>query len=382
MRRPNATTPRRPGFTLAELVVVLGIILLLVSLIAAAILKISDQGNVLITRKDISDLALAIEQFKSQMHVDYVPSRFRLRENLADYQVGISKGDQLDMDSWSYLKKVWPKLSPNGVVNWIGDPNFPNPPPGGFSAAAVDLEGHQCLVFFLGGIPSGGLPGQGRINIDSGPYIPTGFSTNPTNPAQFAGDRIGPFYNDFKSERLVVLPTSPVGAFPGVTPAQTNLYFFSYRDVWGRDTDINFNNLAAGLTPVYGYFSAYGKQNGYNRYLSGANPYYVATGAGVISDCPSLVVENFQAAITNPPTTTIGLWPYAQKLGGASGTQYANQTTYQIFCAGKNRVFGWGTNFAANPITYTWTPQSANNVSPAGQDDYSNFHDRQLGSGE
>src|SRR5262249_25160281 len=151
--------------------------------------------------------------------------------------------DQLDVESWAYLKKLFPKLpalptaANTVVINWIGDLNFPNQPAAGWPS--VDLEGHQCLVFFLGGIPTGTWNNQ--VNAV------TGFSTNPANPAFPGGDRIGPFYRDFRSDRLTIINTPPLN----VATSVTNNYFFSYLDPW------NVN--------PYAYFSAYKKVNGYNR---------------------------------------------------------------------------------------------------------------------
>jgi prepilin-type N-terminal cleavage/methylation domain-containing protein len=353
MRRPNATTPRRPGFTLAELVVVLGIILLLVSLIAGAVLKFAGQGDVLKARHEISNLALAINNFKTVMKVDYIPSRFRLREQISTYNLN----DKLDAESYAYLKKLFPKLSSQSVIDWNNN---------GVVDGAVDLEGHQCLIFFLGGIPS------------YGPNTCNGFSTNPSNPAAPGGERIngGPFYNDFKADRLVVVPTQPLN--PQVSIANGTQAggagFFSYLDPWAKD--INDGN-------VYAYFSSYTKNNGYNRYYN----YYLSLNVPAMqaTDCPFLTVENYQAI----GTTTQGLWPYAQKVGQSTNTtpEYLNPNTFQILCAGPNKVFGQGTVLVANggvwtTPSYVWTTATANVVSPLGQDDYSNFHDKQLGSGD
>jgi prepilin-type N-terminal cleavage/methylation domain-containing protein len=362
MTRFQARTRRRAGFTLVEVMVVVAIIAILVSLTAAAVFKVIGKGDELKARKDMSDLQLAIENFKAQFKVNFVPSRFRLRENLPDYIAGINAGDSLDIDSWAYLKQLFPKLSSAGQIDWNGN---------GVLDQAVDLEGHQCLIFFLGGIPS------------YNPNTCLGFSTNPSNPAfpftlpagppQAYGDRLGPYYGDFVSDRLVILQTNPVGTVGGAPAAVQNTSYFSYLDAWGKPSD-----LAQGITPVYGYLSSYAKTNGYNRYYQ----YYINTGAGVTSDCSSLVVEDYQN-IGNP---TQGLWPYAQKVN-LPQPQYVSSTSYQIFTAGKNKVFGQGTRLVISgsvytTTSYTWTSQTAGQVSPLGQDDFSNFYDRMLGSGD
>src|SRR5262249_22278655 len=135
-----------------------------------------------------------------------------------------------------------------------------------------------------------------------------GFSTNPLDPSTQFGDRIGngPFFADFKSERLVVLPTPPVST-PALAsnPSVTNTSYFSYQDPFAKDpTDWN----------VYAYFSSYGKMNGYNRYY---NYYGNNSNIGVpMNDCNSLTVEDYSTGnITPNGTYNGGPWPYAQKVG-------------------------------------------------------------------
>src|SRR5262245_25790805 len=109
MIRSPASPLRRAGFTLVEVLVVIAIIAVLVSLTAAAVFKISGQGDALVARNDISNFAQAVEQFKTEMKVEWLPSRFRLREDLYGYITGISSNDLLDAESWAYLKKLFPK---------------------------------------------------------------------------------------------------------------------------------------------------------------------------------------------------------------------------------------------------------------------------------
>jgi prepilin-type N-terminal cleavage/methylation domain-containing protein len=366
MIRANPAPTRRAGFTLIELLVVIAIIAILVSLTAAAVFKISGKGDELIARHDISNLAAAIEAFKQQMKVDFIPSRFRLREDLFGYIAGITSNppDQLDVESWAYLKKLFPKIpTPTAAVpnagsvslDWNNNGNVDQP---------VDLEGHQCLVFFLGGIPN------------YSPNNVTGFSTNPAKPSAAGGERIGPFYRDFKSDRLTIIATPPLSSNISVA----NSSYFSYLDPWG-------------VNP-YAYFSAYKKVNGYNRYL----PYYNSLNPAVnTSDCTTLTIEDRMTLSVG----TGAVWPYAQSVPGVANLlpTYLNKDTYQIISAGPDKVFGQGTPFAISKqgvwqtgqiingafVSYPnsiWSPQFASNQTPKGRDDFSNFHDRQLGSGD
>src|SRR5262249_19552722 len=150
-----------------------------------------------------------------KMNVDYIPSRFRLREDLFGYQVGMAAGDYLDQESWTYLKKLFPKLQtpsaayPNPGSVWI-DWNQT----GGAPDAPIDLEGHQCLVFFFGGFP--GYHRSGPPVSSTNPAFPGAAASAPLPPQPatpvgvlMTDERIGPFFQ-LKSNQLVALPTPPL----------------------------------------------------------------------------------------------------------------------------------------------------------------------------
>jgi len=351
----------RMAFTLVELLVVIAIIVVLVGMLMVGVFKALDTAYEARTRTDITQIAAAVESFKTKYQVSWVPSRIRLREILNTYDVNNANPAiaQLERDSIDYLQKVWPRLSgttipingtPAQWVDWNGDgvpdsqagvpPNFPNlnlQDPTLF----VDLEGEQCLVFFLGGIP--------QYNASTNTFTATGFSTNASNPSQPTGDRVPPFF-DFKSDRLRPWPGT-AGLFP------------SYLDGYGK-------------TP-YAYFSSYKTANGYNRYIAFGN-----------SDCQSLPATYVQAGVTYPTS----VWPYAQTLGASS--VYHNAQTFQLISAGKDTFFGPGSNPAATPPLpaygaastgpfLTWAPSYAGQAytqgQPGGYDDIGNFYDRLLG---
>src|ERR1043165_3616285 len=112
---------------------------------------------------------------------------------------------------------IWPDLDTttwtNSGIAWDGglDPN----------TNVWDLEGDQCLVFFLGGIPGS-------------PSSVLGFSTSRTNPTQAGGDR-----KDFYKFDSAHLYSRPGGTYP----------FLSYKDVYD--------------TTPYVYFSSGKRANGY-----------------------------------------------------------------------------------------------------------------------
>jgi hypothetical protein len=238
-----------------------------------------------------------------------------------------------------------------------------------------ELEGEQCLVFFLGGIP--------QPNPDGITFTATGFSTNPSNPAQPGGERNPPFF-EFRSDRLIhwTPPGQPDG-FVGTAPG-----FPSYLDGYGK-------------TP-YAYFSSYrtseSQSNGYNRYVNYSNPYLQLWPAGTIggtpcgdvtTDCQALPFAKGKPVDLNK----LGVWPYAQSTGPGGPLTYLNPRTFQIISAGKDLYFGQGTvicTYPGGPVGSTawwgsplWSPQTASSLYPAGllggADDITNFHDRLLG---
>src|SRR5262245_19033509 len=100
-----------------------------------------------------------------------------------------------------------------GGIDWNGNGGIDAPNGGG----DVILEGDQCLVFFLGGIPD---------NLSAVPNC-RGFSTNPANPAAATSDRIGPFYEGFTAGRLARI-------INGNSNARRSPFFFSLLDTYSQ----------------------------------------------------------------------------------------------------------------------------------------------------
>jgi general secretion pathway protein G len=332
----------RAGFTLVELLVVVAIIAVLVGLTAAAVMKLTGLGPQVATRTEIGQLETAIADFNREFKISgaYFPSRLKLCEKYGYYDLT----KQLDQDSVAFLTQMFPAIlrpdlgnpDPNlkGKVIWVevgidwngngvrGDP--PN------QGGTVILEGDQCLVFFLGGIPvpkSAGGPGV------------LGFNSNQHDPAQTTGSRKGPFF-EFNTGRLtnLTLPR-PNDPFPAA-----GKWFYSYGD--GYKFSLTLPDGSKAFVP-YAYFSSYKSRNGYNPYYNNPNvPNYEKT----ISDCSRL-----------------GVWPYAESL---NPTRYLKPNSFQIICAGADGTFGPGTD-PANP--YIWTSTTADQINPNGRDDQANF---------
>ncbi len=233
------TSARRRGFTLIELLVVIAIIAVLISLTTAAVMRFLIKGPEITCRSDIDGLSASRGAFLAEFGVNHVPSQIKLCETANGYNMA----NRLDADSVNFLNQIFGKrFNANaGGFDWNGNGNATD--------AAVTLSGDQCLVFFLGGIPSNSGTTKGCRGFSTSP-------TSPTNPTDFTGGGAprGPFF-EFKSNRLVV----GTGGF------------FNYTDAFGKKP--------------YAYFSAGKVDNGYNRYGTsdcatlGVSPYFQSTSA-------------------------------------------------------------------------------------------------------
>jgi type II secretory pathway pseudopilin PulG len=374
----------RTAFTLVELLVVIAIIIVLVSLLMVGVFKALDTAYEAQTRTDITQIAAAIESFKTKYQVSYIPSRLVLCKQTNYYYSGVGQfKSQLHQDSFEYLNRIWPRLGNPlpGAQPW--NPGYWNiPQPGGWlgidwdnsgspaiwvrgsignaiNPGEANLEGDQCLVFFLGGIQPLYVPGS---TVLATPATVTGFSTNQSNPAQVGGDRVPPFF-EFKSNRLVSQSQWAFNTQGGNTLLMSD--FYSYLDGYGKFP--------------YAYFSSYKTANGYNRYFSMVQTApWAITG---ISDCQSLGVW---------PYAQSGVYPAAQPLTMPSPV-YLNSQTFQLISAGKRTELGFGPGTVISGIQQpqgnwiggpTWTPSNPGPLYQqgfAGYDDIANFYDRLLG---
>jgi hypothetical protein len=196
------------------------------------VMKPQGDGDEGMTKSDLSQLSQAISAWQVKFELkEPFPSRIKLCEDYSQYDMA----KPLDLDSIGFLQRVWPRLTTkdrdgktvwntsNGWIDWDGNKVKASEP--------FVLEGQECLVFFLGGIPTS----QNRS------FGCTGFSTNPSNPAYHVNNPystvIPPFFS-FDAHRLQI---GQSGAF------------FHYLDGFGKQP--------------YAYFSSYKTMNGYNRYL-------------------------------------------------------------------------------------------------------------------
>jgi prepilin-type N-terminal cleavage/methylation domain-containing protein len=274
---------RRSAFTLIEMLVVIAIIAVLASLLLVGVMAILRKGPEVKNRNDILQLSEGLQRFYAK-HKFYPPDRIKLCSKWSNY----TPGNPLDALSMSYLGTIWPNLDRTQTFNWGGGAAF---------TEGVILEGDQCLVFFLGGMPNGaGLPPQPFFNNPANPTVAIGTST----------DRVK--YFDFDGARCV--PMRGAGnPFP------------SYLDSHA----INNDNVSRKKSPFI-YFSSGKRPDGY-----------------------TMTPNSITIFPASNPTGTI---PYIQQLPTAtSPAKFYNSTSFQLISAGPDGFFGPGG---------AWTPGGGN----------------------
>lgn len=242
------------AFTLIEMMIVIVVILALVGLLTPAIMRSFRTARNTQVTVEIRGIEAAIANFKSVYGME-PPSRIRLYETgtgaiswstHAGTFVEPITGATVTHDSErtrsiGLMNKIWPNFNFNTLpgIDFNGDGSY-----GGY----ISLTGPECLVFFLGGRPTGPV---------GGPFAMTGFSKNPANPflpAAGSESREGPFY-EFRSIQLKpsLNPTNPtvlVYCDPSTSQLSPYLYVSSY-DGRGYQLPDLFVGPGNNLTDVY-----------------------------------------------------------------------------------------------------------------------------------
>ncbi len=324
MIRDHLHREKRSAFTLVELMVVILIIAILVSLLASAVMKALGKIPEVQTRTEIAEMEVALQAFMMDFNLtDPPPSALNLNEYNPQASLTLPFLQKMFGKNFAYNPATPGVPVP---IDWNGNGVIDGPPNG------WSLQGHQCLVFYLGGIPN-------TAGVASGlPPSPQGFSTNPANPALITpGSKTKGPYFQFVSSRLV-----PVAASGG---------FFYYQDPW----------QAKPVPMPYVYFSSNGNNNGYGS---------VDINGFVYLDCNTVTF-----------TDALGLH-FAMPYSTGPGT-YTYSNTFQIISAGKDGKFGYTPGLPPPPLALNsnlWSPVSG--AVGTGADDQANFSSTLLGVGQ
>jgi general secretion pathway protein G len=416
-RRPGEGRGPR-GFTLVEMLAVILILAVLIALLLPAINGALRTAKNAAVGSEINQLAQALASFKAK-YGDYPPSRVLLAED-GDYSgvsgvtgnvslsiTGTSQDinlGQLTQRSVAALRKFFPSanFSTSGQV-FVG--TTANPPAqwydfngnGNFDGQHYILQGHQCLVFFLGGI----------TQVTASGYGMSGFAKNPTNPfvnASVITNRQPPFF-EFNPARLALDPSNPYSAGGFGDPQIPG-----YMDTLGNES-VNLSlipnttftgfymDTSAGMVNFYAYFSSYGN-GGYDPNdvnftesdAGGNSPIgltfhvpFPVPGATWPNSSASPAPNPYTSALTAQfNTTTTPPTPLP--------TTYLNPQSFQIISSGIDGLYGVGGQYSPDntgeslPLDRTTDPNgngpyvntSDVTIRTRERDNITNFHNGKL----
>ncbi|MFT3878942.1 MAG: prepilin-type N-terminal cleavage/methylation domain-containing protein [Gemmatales bacterium] len=374
----------RSGFTIVELLVVIGIILIILAMILPLIMRIMQAVEETQVSREVKLLDQACEQFKATFG-RYPPGRIMICEDMRGYQKAIEQHlcqdrpvadpthqkalAYLAMMSMEYLQSIFPGIDLNAGHDWNGD--------GVIDDRQYYLNGNEAMVFLLGGMRYGkGAVDTLGTNRSGG----QGFSTDKTQPTKTTtGTRLGPFF-EFDQTRILYEVTTGVPAGQSIAspaggpvvedwtvgvssgfvrrPGELFMGFYArYTDVW--------------KTP-YAYFSARNAQTDNYCYHNCSYLYRMGFPTGFLfnyhlwfSDItwfptpttwPSLWIPGRTiGSRSNPLDGTISAkddWynfvPYIESYR-ADQVRYYNANRFQIISAGRDKQFGTGGYLQPDP---------------------------------
>ncbi len=409
-RRPGAGRGPR-GFTMVELAAVILILAFLIALLLPALNGALKTAKNAAVGGEINQLAQALASFKAK-YGDYPPSRILLIEN-GDYSVvnnasgstPLGAGDitvaQLAQRSLAALRKFFPRVvfSTSGAVfpgpnytRWYDFNGNGGPGPDG----AYILQGHECLVFFLGGVPVQTATGFGTTGFGKDPTNPisNGLAVDPNYPnndgtgtgpsPMYSNNRQAPLY-EFVANRLVV---DPYRLNPRIYPTAFNrqVYFPGYLDSLG-------NALPTGNTgdPMnyYAYFSAYGN-GAYDP--NDVNFTTLNSSGNVISVEWDVNYNPFglQYNVAFPPINCSSYPPnpYTSSLTATTTTAaFLNAQSFQIISSGLDGLYGPGGQYLPDNTSESlpldssallFTPPLDTGIRIRERDNVTNFHNGKL----
>jgi prepilin-type N-terminal cleavage/methylation domain-containing protein len=250
-RRPARARRAPAAFTLLELLIAIAIIGILASLILTVAGSANTKAKNAQVTVDIKDLEKGIAAFKQRFGVE-PPSRIFLYEQAAGWT---NAGDPNAARSMGIIRQIWPQFDftysayPGNQIDINGDGLYTGDGFTNTATGAIALAGSECLVFFLGGVPSSLY--QNPTNLaNPGPLLfggaPAGFSTNPADPFNVTVSGTGNAtirtvvgtnrerFTEFDASRLLLLkpPITPAGqphtmnAYMDTLPGQQQPYFY------------------------------------------------------------------------------------------------------------------------------------------------------------
>lgn len=233
--QPSHSTPARRGFTLLELMIAIVIIGTLIALLFPALRSIFDTAETVEVSAEMTKLDQALQAFRTRFG-EYPPSSLTFP---------VPGGTWSSRDR-AKIRAIWPEF--NFATN--GGLNPPN-------AAEVNLNGAECLVFFLGGVQSG----------TADEPVLQGFSKDPREPWVASENTDGPFMEFDLGRMTNVDSASGDTAFEYLDPLPDQTTPYLYISAAGKRMNRD-NGAGADDYDVFGDRDAGGYGNGTQQDMS------------------------------------------------------------------------------------------------------------------
>lgn len=310
---PRFRQRHRVAFTLVEIMVAIVIIAILMAFLLPALSGVNTRAKISAVKADMDQLTTGIAAFKLDLGREPPSSLTFYEAGGAAWNVSTTDGPR----SRGIIASLFPRFA-FGATDFNQD---------GDTTDVITLDGAECLVFFLGGMP----------NYATGAL--TGFSKNPLTPfAPGVNNRRGPYF-EFRN--------------CGITGASATT---------GRFVDTDGDGFPEYLDPIGGQTQPY---------------LYFATGYRTQNDGSGNWINADNWDLTSPTSQRMRRAYYQYPIASnafppPTTAQPHNASSFQIISAGFDYTYGDGGAFDPNNDTNNAT------MSTQDRDNITNFHSGML----
>jgi prepilin-type N-terminal cleavage/methylation domain-containing protein len=193
----------RSGFSLLELLAAIVIIAILISLLFPAINGVRRRAQITLVSSELTRIDTAIASFSSSGAIGVQPwSEIVLTEDPGT--------TAWDSTSQTKLRRMFEAMDFTLQHDFNGDGDITD---------VLTITSSECLVLFLGGVPS--------LKTAGAPQTLTGFSKNPVDPFSRDGsNRLGPYFT-FDGGRLIDTDADGMLEYLDESPNQKTPYHFA-----------------------------------------------------------------------------------------------------------------------------------------------------------